>query len=614
MVSTNDAPLGLPLQAYTFPATFKIGHKETSGLLVTPAQLRGHLGLLRLFWDLRQRAESVDQDSRLPAFTKRMDPELRWAYFVTLAVDRFERWVKNMHADSVSFIFPPIDVVMVWHAYLLNPGWFSEDTARITDLKTLGMLSEKLAHAIETNAFDTEPSDCSIQAWVQSTSSPYDPFDSAAVTEHRKIQCPHCRIAIDAPFITDDGMGYAQKNFSTSCPNSECRHVIHKDKLGVFKLVCDLVRGTEQPDLVLAGTLWTPAKALDVARGRHVKKAFLNNPDYCSGTSVGPAYEDKLMKATAFSAEHLRESAAKHMKHGGGRLLKRIMGAYSSDSIASIDLVGAVLRQGSFVEKMHDLRWTEQGYFDGPEDQVVLQHSVARYHAFLDLIASSHGGFFVPTLDIDLAWHTHQLSGSQYMKDTLQYVGRHLDHDDKVEEDHLSHSFDETCHAWHSKFHVAYMHCGCPLPGDHIGEKLVFKIKHHNHPPAFLQPPNNPDILGATHPSDHNSVFAFHHTKRMEAARTKRKDKVQHRHARDATSVLRGKLSREAFAREEGHEQAFLVPVPYNYCQSFGGCMAWHGGVDGEAGSCATGADGCATGHSACRGGGCGAAGCGGGV
>lgn len=197
---------------------------------------------------------------------------------------------------------------------------------------------------------------------------------------------------------------------------------------------------------------------------------------------------------------------------------------------------------------------------------------------------------------------------------TSHHNAHYLFSDDKVEEDHLSHSFDETCHAWHSKFHVAYMHCGCPLPGDHIGEKLVFKIKHHNHPPAFLHPPNNPDILGATHPSDHNSVFAFHHTKRMEAARTKRKDKVQHRHARDATSVLRGKLSREAFAREEGHEQAFLVPVPYNYCQSFGGCMAWHGGVDGEAGSCATGADGCATGHSACRGGGCGAAGCGGGV
>lgn len=61
--------------------------------------------------------------------------------------------------------------------------------------------------------------------------------------------------------------------------------------------------------------------------------------------------------------------------------LTRIMSAYTDDSLFSIDLVGAVLRQGSFVAKMHDLRWTETGFFDNPEDEVVLQHSVARYHA-----------------------------------------------------------------------------------------------------------------------------------------------------------------------------------------------------------------------------------------
>lgn len=57
-----------------------------------------------------------------------------------------------------------------------------------------------------------------------------------------------------------------------------------------------------------------------------------------------------------------------------------------------------VLRQGTFVQKMHDLGWTRPGRFD--EDDVLLQRSVARYHAFLDLIASSAGTFCVPTLDI----------------------------------------------------------------------------------------------------------------------------------------------------------------------------------------------------------------------
>lgn len=142
------------------------------------------------------------------------------------------------------------------------------------------------------------------------------------------------------------------------------------------------------------------------------------------------------------------------------------MSAYVDDSIFSIDLVGAVspvanyfstiaellfllfqvLRQGSFVQKMHGLRWTVPSYFNSKEDEVVLQHCTARYHAyvlincnydtiprltifhsFLDLMASSPASFFVPTLDIDLAWHSHQLSAKQYESDCATYVQRYID-------------------------------------------------------------------------------------------------------------------------------------------------------------------------------------------
>ena len=57
------------------------------------------------------------------------------------------------------------------------------------------------------------------------------------------------------------------------------------------------------------------------------------------------------------------------------------MGAYTDDRPFSIDLVGAVLRQGSFIDKMRDFRWTEPGHFDGPDNEVVLTHAIARYHA-----------------------------------------------------------------------------------------------------------------------------------------------------------------------------------------------------------------------------------------
>ncbi|KAG2028327.1 hypothetical protein BDR03DRAFT_1028265, partial [Suillus americanus] len=79
-------------------------------------------------------------------------------------------------------------------------------------------------------------------------------------------------------------------------------------------------------------------------------------------------------------------------------------------------------------------------------------------------MAESPASFFVPTLDIDLGWHTHQLMAFRYQNVCIALVGRYVDHDDKVEEGQLATSFDLTCRAWKDRYQVPYMHCGCPLP------------------------------------------------------------------------------------------------------------------------------------------------------
>lgn len=71
---------------------------------------------------------------------------------------------------------------------------------------------------------------------------------------------------------------------------------------------------------------------------------------------------------------------------------------------------------------MHKLCWSQPEFFDSKEDEIVLHHCVVRYHSyvqyrvrlrfisltlqirFLDLMASAPTSFFVPTLDIDIAW------------------------------------------------------------------------------------------------------------------------------------------------------------------------------------------------------------------
>jgi hypothetical protein len=48
-------------------------------------------------------------------------------------------------------------------------------------------------------------------------------------------------------------------------------------------------------------------------------------------------------------------------------------------------------------------------------------------YSFLDLMSTSPGSFLVPTLDIDLVWHTHQLMAHKYDTDCRELVGRFID-------------------------------------------------------------------------------------------------------------------------------------------------------------------------------------------
>ena len=72
--------------------------------------------------------------------------------------------------------------------------------------------------------------------------------------------------------------------------------------------------------------------------------------------------------------------------------------AYSDPGLASVELVQAILRQGTFIEKMVNMGWTTGGKFDAPKAQATLVRCIARYHGFLWLMATIPGHLLVPTL------------------------------------------------------------------------------------------------------------------------------------------------------------------------------------------------------------------------
>lgn len=139
----SNAP---PSYTHDFPEEFTINSKRVPAF-VNVAQLKTHLRLLGAFHDLRSMVEA-GEDVRIPAQVRDFEADQRWGWFVNLAVERyvgsfsyrkndnweirFQRWlvelIQHPSPDHLSLgiwieqCIPPLDVVMVWHSYLLNPG------------------------------------------------------------------------------------------------------------------------------------------------------------------------------------------------------------------------------------------------------------------------------------------------------------------------------------------------------------------------------------------------------------------------------------------------------------------------------------------------------------
>ncbi|KAK4150448.1 hypothetical protein C8A00DRAFT_36946 [Chaetomidium leptoderma] len=100
----------------------------------------------------------------------------------------------------------------------------------------------------------------------------------------------------------------------------------------------------------------------------------------------------------------------------------------------------APLRQMGFVERI----LAETRAIGG----VLNSTSQTRYLKFLALIKSHPSTTFVPTLDIDLVWHTHQLSPAAYDAYCRAHVGRAVNHDDTIAAPGRSTALDDTKRHW----------------------------------------------------------------------------------------------------------------------------------------------------------------------
>ena len=119
-------------------------------------------------------------------------------------------------------------------------------------------------------------------------------------------------------------------------------------------------------------------------------------------------------------------------------------------------LADAVKRQVSFIDKMHAQLWIRS-----PALEDTMERAVRRYGQFLQLFKLHPLTMLVPTLDIDLAWHTAQLSHYHYRLATVERAGRFIDHDDKLGQEALAPGMDKTQELWRIHFAKEYRTCLC---------------------------------------------------------------------------------------------------------------------------------------------------------
>ncbi|ORY93415.1 hypothetical protein BCR43DRAFT_496910, partial [Syncephalastrum racemosum] len=111
----------------------------------------------------------------------------------------------------------------------------------------------------------------------------------------------------------------------------------------------------------------------------------------------------------------------------------------------STDLMKAVRRQHVSIKKILKIDWRNKS---GP-----LIRGIRRYEDFLLMMKDYPDQVFVPTLEIDIAWHTHMLHPLLYRKFTTGRVGRFINHDDSISPHILKLYSIMTNKAWESSGH-----------------------------------------------------------------------------------------------------------------------------------------------------------------
>ncbi|PYH92432.1 hypothetical protein BO71DRAFT_431877, partial [Aspergillus ellipticus CBS 707.79] len=483
---------------------------------VTPDECAAHLKFLAALADLRDGvastpglfgindpAQEVFHDNTNEAWAR--IKEKRWAVYTTRAAARYAAWwdtcipasrppptiddLKDLSYSDITAnlqpfpwsqdILPPLDVLMVWHAHMLNPRAFLEDCIRHGQMTfwATGFPWDPVNACINDKTLEYDAGPKAKDVFLHRTALPWD---NLLDTTNKTLSCPSCGERISVPWTKGEmGLlleslfvgwrGIADKTFKVTCPR--CHFFIDHEGLKIAKFRRD-IQALLTSNLPMPGTYYNlhgiPEPACNSLRRKqqfHFPNRFLAIAGRNILDRTDPSNNQTpitLKTVNDYVATLLRDPDTLRRIHTSSLKIpllpeekvsyRRMLSHYWDNfSPFALDLVGAVIRQGTFIEKMDKIDWLHS-----PTILPTMTRLIKKYQIFFQIITSNPSHMAVPTLDVDLAWHTHQLTTPlRYytfsLHRTLTSPSRTailIDHDDKVDETKLSDSFEWTSKAY----------------------------------------------------------------------------------------------------------------------------------------------------------------------
>ncbi|KAK0810935.1 hypothetical protein LTS16_008349 [Friedmanniomyces endolithicus] len=462
-----------------------------------------HLKLLECFYRLRQQIGSTDglfginnsvvtsheSEGALAAELLAKVAERRWAVYLARAVDRFDAWLHALLPDAkmarVSQIQSDGEKGLLCEPGPANPP-----------LRFEAHNLPPVDDCINSETFAYRPDNEAESLFTASTMLPYD---NLADARDKAMDCPSCKTTIMVPWTTvsaygtkekyttsmlpaaidavlSQGSGYCDPVFYADCPTCPKTVWTHQ-RLKAAKF-CGDVQLLLERGLPLGGTLFgldgLPGKVAGHKDGSWKGMNLLPNDLLYEGlgktivdsqylnrgglnqnmTSIRGVIEEALRDRSYM--RRVRQSLSTRLDRAQKIAIRRMMSRYwENSSPFALDLVGAVIRQGSFIEKMHNIDWLHS-----PALPSTMGRLLTKYQRFVGIMADRLH-MAVPTLDVDLAWHTHQLSPYGYLNYTVINTKQFIDHDDKVAETALNDAFAWTSKTYQRLYDEPYSECTC---------------------------------------------------------------------------------------------------------------------------------------------------------